>query len=146
MPPPPLLSCLRYPSLNFLLHILDGLATYLIKIKAVNNVGIGNFSVPVLVKTQQKTIDRTPPDDGPNKGAIAGGAIGAIAFIIILVIVLLFVQRKIQKGKREKSVMVKCDSCSSIITVFHCIEAEQIIVIYQWRKDQLLIDTKDRGK
>lgn len=104
-----------------MLHILDELATYSIKIKAVNNVGTGNFSVPVLVKTQQKTIDRKTADDGPNKGAIAGGAIGAIAFIIIVVIVLLFVQRKIQKGEREKSVRVKYDSCSSIITVFYTI-------------------------
>ncbi|CAB3996546.1 hypothetical protein CVT25_011823 [Paramuricea clavata] len=74
--------------------------SYSIKVQAVNNVGIGNSSDPVLAKIQTTQAD----DKSPNAGLTAGAVIGAILFVILLFFALFILRRKFLKRQRSESV------------------------------------------
>ncbi|CAB3979869.1 Retrovirus-related Pol poly from transposon opus [Paramuricea clavata] len=75
--------------------------SYSIKIQAVNYVGIGNSSAPVLAQT---TLAEPFDDKSSNAGATAGAVIGGILFVILLLIVLFLLRRKILKRRHNEAV------------------------------------------
>jgi hypothetical protein len=88
----------------FCILVLEEFTSYSIKIQAVNYVGIGNSSAPVLAQTT-----RTEPshDKISNAGATAGAVIGAILFVILVLIVLFILRRKILKRRHNEAVTVR---------------------------------------
>jgi hypothetical protein len=92
--------------ITLLILILDEFTSYSVKIQAVNIVGFGNSSDPVLAETQ--TTQAEPSDDkSSNAGLTAGAVIGAILFVILALIVLFILRRKILKRRHNESIRVK---------------------------------------
>ena len=92
--------------ITLLILILDKFTSYSVKIQAVNIVGFGNSSDPVLTETQ--TTQSEPSDDkSSNAGLTAGAVIGAILFVILALIVLFILRRKILKRRHNESIKVK---------------------------------------
>ncbi|CAB3979870.1 tyrosine- kinase Mer isoform X1 [Paramuricea clavata] len=85
----------------FIIKHLEKFTSYSIKIQAVNYVGIGNSSAPVLAQT---TLAEPFDDKSSNAGATAGAVIGGILFVILLLIVLFLLRRKILKRRHNEAV------------------------------------------
>ena len=92
-----------------LVAISEEHTSYEIKIQAFNQVGAGNSSIPVIVKTQQ-----TPSSNKPlSSGAVISIVIGATLFVILLLIIIFLVRRKILKERHAKSVLVRVNFSTS---------------------------------
>lgn len=93
------------PSSNgiYVCIISEELIFYEIKIQAINEVGAGNSSIPVIAKIQQSSSS----DKTLSSAAVIGVVLGALLFLILLLITSFFVRRKILRVRHAKSVMVR---------------------------------------
>ena len=93
-----------HPQMKYTFAIIsEELTSYEIKIQALNEVGAGNSSIPVIARIQQSSSS----DKTLSSAAVIGVVLGAILFLILLLIILFFVRRKILKVQHAKSVMVR---------------------------------------
>jgi hypothetical protein len=107
-PPKRLGSILTVQITSFIL-VLEESTSYSIQVQAVNNVGIGNSSDPVLAET-------TLAESSLLTGIIV---MGTIFFVILVLIALLILQRKVLKRQNNKLVRVRMTLCNFITMEYY---------------------------